>query len=393
MIEEKHLPSRIDFAMLSLLVAVGISLAALAYSFGGVDFGVYYAAGRVFLHGGNPYDYNQLAEEIMSSTGEMNNPYYYAPWFAWGMSLLAIFPYEIARGVWAAINFFLWFFGLFNLSKLIVWPPIGWRRWGMYLFATFLFAWATWGAEQVGILIFVILTAILLSYERGKFIPMGIWMALLLFKPNITAFPILALSVWLIFRKQWKPILSMAGMLVIMLAASLIISPHWYLALFQPDKITGLSYTLNESGEVQILRYTTTLLDWLATYGISGILAYVIYAIAALLGFFITVWAVYRKKSILRMTATVLLVNFALIPYALFYDYSALVLTLFFVNSELSAKRPLIWVQRGMNILLLLSLFIGNNITYRYWVVVILATSFFINTIHAASKNETARLK
>ncbi len=385
--------SKFDFFMLSILIMVSTSLAILAYSFGGVDFGVYYAAGRVFLHGGNPYNFSQLAGEIVSSTGEINNPYYYAPWFTWGMSLLAIFPYSIARGIWAAINFLLWFWGLFNLSKLTVWPSIGWRRWGMYLFATFLFAWATWGSEQVGVLIFAILTAILLSYERGKYISMGIWMALLLFKPNITVFPILALSLWLVLRNHWKSAISMTGTIIVMLLISLMLSPHWYLALLQPDKITGLSYTLNETGEVQILRYTTTLLDWLTTYGVSGNAAYVIYAIVALLGGGVMARTIYSEKSILRLTAIVLLVNFALIPYALFYDYSALALTLFFINSELSSEQRLVWVQRSMNILLLFSLFVGNNITYRYWVVVIISISFFINNIYIANKDKTARLE
>lgn len=392
MTDKTYPVSRIDFTMLAILLAVSLSLAVLAYSFGGVDFGVYYAAGRVFLHGGNPYDFSQLAGEIITSTGEMNNPYYYAPWFTWGMSLLAIFPYSIARGVWASINFLLWFWGLFNLSKLTDWPLIGWRRWGIYLFATFLFAWATWGSEQVGILIFAILISILLSYERGKYIPMGIWMALLLFKPNITAFPVLALSLWLLLRNHWKPVISMTGTLIIMLLISLMLSPQWYLALFQPDKIIGLSYTLNEAGEVQTLRYITTLLDWLKTYGVSGNTANVIYAIAAVLGLLIIVRAIYGEKSILRLAAIVLLVNFALIPYALFYDYSALALTLFFINSELSSEQRLVWVQRGMNILLLFSLFVGNNITYRYWVVVIISMSFFIKNIYIAGKYKTARL-
>ena len=45
--------------MLASFVIISLSLAILAYSFGGVDFGVCYAAGRVFLQGGNPYDYYQ----------------------------------------------------------------------------------------------------------------------------------------------------------------------------------------------------------------------------------------------------------------------------------------------------------------------------------------------
>ena len=140
--------------MLSFFVVISLALAVLAFVYGGVDFGVYYAAGRVVLQGGNPYDYQQLAGQIISSAGKINNPYYYAPWFTWVMLPLALLPFVVARIVWAVINFFLWNWGLFNLNKLVEWPQIGWRRWGMYLLVTFVFAWATWGSEQVGILIF-----------------------------------------------------------------------------------------------------------------------------------------------------------------------------------------------------------------------------------------------
>ena len=364
--------SRLDFALFATFVIFSLSLTITAYSFGGVDFSVYYAAGRVFLQGGNPYDYSQLAREIVSSTGATNNPYYYAPWFTWALSPLALLPFEAARILWAVLNFVFWFWGLFNLSKLIAWPPIGWRRWGMYLLVTFVFAWGTWGSEQVGILIFLILTIILLLHEQEKLFYMGIWMALLLFKPNITVLPVMALAIWLILSGKWKPVISMTGSLMLMVVLSLLVSPGWYLEFLQPDKVTGLSYTLGGSGTVQILRYTSTLLDWLSAYGIIGNTAYAIYAIAALAGLLVAVQAIYKARSITQLMAVAILVNFALVPYALFYDYPSLVLALFLVNAELSKKTPLVWIQRLMNGLILCSLFIGNNIAYRYWIVVLL---------------------
>jgi len=364
--------SKTDFIALSFLIVLSLALAILAYSFGGVDFGVYYAAGRVFLQGGNPYDYGQLVKEIVSTTGKTNNPYYYAPWFTWAISPLALLPFEAARILWAALNFAAWFLGLFNLSKLIAWPLIGWRRWGMYLLVTFVFAWGTWGSEQVGILIFLILTTLLLLHEHEKLFYMGIWMALLLFKPNITVFPVMALAIWLILRGKWKPVISMTGSLMLMVVLSLLVSPGWYLEFLQPDKVTGLSYTLSVSGTVQILRYTSTLLDWLSAYGIIGNTAYAIYAIAALAGLLVAVQAIYKARSITQLMAVAILVNFALVPYALFYDYPSLVLALFLVNAELSKKPTLVWVQGLMNGLIFCSLFIGNNIAYRYWIVVLL---------------------
>src|SRR3989304_9408 len=144
--------SKIDFAMLSIWVGITLVLAILAFSLGGVDFGVYYAAGRIVLQGGNPYDYNQLFNEIISSTGKANNPYYYAPWFTWAVLPLALLPFKIARVVWAVINLILWVLGLKNLSKIMDWPPVGWRRWGIYTLAGIVFAWTTWSFEQVGVL-------------------------------------------------------------------------------------------------------------------------------------------------------------------------------------------------------------------------------------------------
>lgn len=367
--------TRHEFAAFALFLVTSVSLAWMAYSFGGVDFGVYYAAGRVMLNGGNPYDYSQLAGEIVSSTGALNNPFYYAPWFAWAMSVLALLPYEFARLCWAVVNVGLWYWGLFNLSKLIEWPPAGWRRWGAYLFATIIFAWSTWGSEQVGVTILFLVTVLLLSYQQSRQILTGFFMALILFKPNVTGFPGLVLAAWLISRREWKPVISMIVSLSGFLVISLFVSPGWYLALMQPDKLTGLSYTLNENGAAQTLRYVSTLPGWLASYGVTGVFACVIYVFAALLGIIFTICLVKKSKDMTALTAYSFLVNFALTPYALFYDYSVLVVTLFYLNARLSLRPMLTRLQRLMNGLVIASLFVGDNISFRYWIVVIFILS------------------
>ena len=191
----------LDFAALILFGAFSLLLAWSAYSTGGVDFNVYYAAARLTLHGGNPYDYSQLAAEIVSVT-EINNPYYYLPWFTWSILPLALLPYQIARAIWFIANVALWFASLFNLQKIIPWPEAGWKRWGMYFFVTLLFAWTTWGFEQVGVLILFLLTMSLLALQKEKWNAAGIWLALLLFKPNITALPVAAILTWYILKKR-----------------------------------------------------------------------------------------------------------------------------------------------------------------------------------------------
>ena len=364
---------RLNFAMLIIFVMLSIALAIFAYLSGGEDFGVYYTAGHIYLQGGNPYDYSQLSKEIVSSTGELNNPFYYAPWFIWFILPFSILPYSIARVLWALINFALWFFSLFNLEKIMGYPPKNWRRWGMYLLVTSVFAWSTWGFEQVGILILFMFTLVLLFAERSNWDAAGILLALLLFKPNITGLPVAGILLWFILRGNWRPVLVAGGTLGAMLLISVLFSPNWYLALLQPDKLIGLSHTLDSSGGIEIARYNTTLLDFLAAYSITGTAAGVIYAITIVLGAIAAALALYYSTTALQVAALFLLVNFAVIPYALFYDYPALVLTLFYANSSMLQKRSLTWIRNAANILVGMSLFVGNTISFRYWIVIIIA--------------------
>jgi len=85
----------------------------------------------------------------------------------------------------------------------------------------------------------------------------------------------------------------------------------------------------------------------------------------------------------------VILVNFALVPCALFYDYPSLVLTLFLVNAELSEGPKMVWIQGLVNGFVLVSLFVGDNITYRYWIVVILLFFAAFSKFMAAGGKKT----
>jgi hypothetical protein len=361
---------KLDFAALSVFTVISIALAALAFSFGGMDFNVYYAAARVTLQSGNPYDFAQLAPEIIS-TGKLNNPYYYAPWFTWSVIPFALFPYYIARILWALTHFALWIFSLINLSKIIEYPKHGWAKWMMWLLVTFVFAWSTWGAEQVGILILFLFTLILLSAQREHWTAVGIFLALILFKPNITATPAGMIALWILIRKRtWKPILVMTATLALFIALALILDPKFYLPLFDSDKLQGLSYTLDSSGGLEIKRYSTTLRDFLAVYGIEGGASIFIYAIAILIGVVISALAMYYSASLVEFIALIILVNFAVIPYALFYDYPPLTLSLFYGNHLLFKNK---WIRYAANALIVASLFIGGIIPYRYWITVILA--------------------
>jgi hypothetical protein len=362
-----------DFAMLVVLAIVSAALALFAFSMGGMDFGVYYAAAQVARHGGNPYDYGQLADQIVLATGEVNNPYYYAPWFTWALIPLSFLSYETARVVWALLNFVLWFFGLFNLGKIIHWPQRGWRRWGMYTLVTFVFAWSTWGFEQVGILIFFMFTMVLVAWENDKPLQAGLWLALTLFKPNITAIPVVVLAAWLLLHKKWRPVIAAGIAVTAMIAVSFVISPNWHQALMQPDKLTGLSYTLDTSGATVTMRQNTTLMDWLRTYGVAQHVSVGVYAVAIICALAAIGLSIRFSSTLVQTAAVVLLVNFAITPYALFYDYPVIVITFFYINSLRLTSSFSTWVRHVLNSFVLFSLFLGDTISFRYWIVVALA--------------------
>ena len=379
---------RLDFAVLVAWITISLVLAIMAFALGGVDFGVYYAAARVVVKGGNPYIYQQLMGEIVSATGKLNNPYYYAPWFTWAVIPFSLLPFQIARALWAAANFLFWLFGLFNLGKLISWPPTGWQRWGIYTLVTILFAWSTWGFDQVGILIFFMFTIALLAIDRGQWAQAGLWLALLLFKPNITALPVAVLAAWLLVRGRWRPVVFAGVIVAIMIGISLAVSPGWYHALFEPDKLSGLSHTLNDSGGNNVLRFNTTLTDWLAAYDITGNLVVSLHVAVAIVGVIAVILIGLRSNSIIEVAAVSLLVEFAITPYALFYDYPSLVVTLFHVNA-LPLHKPLAdWGRVVLNIFIMLSLFIGDTISFRYWIVIALALLLALTRI--ARKPDTA---
>ena len=360
-----------DSIMLVIWVTVSAMLAWLAFSLGGVDFNVYYAAGRVTLHGGNPYEYTQLAKEITSVT-EINNPYYYAPWFTWSILPLSLLPFPVARLLWACSNFALWFLALFSLQGLVDWPPPGWRRWGMYLFVTVLFAWSTWGFEQVGILIFFLFTLALQAVEKKKWTA-GIWLSLLLFKPNITALPILVICLWLIRNRNWRPVLVAAVTTIAVLAVSVAVSPGWYNALLTPDKLAGLSFKFSESGAISMLRHNTTLKDWLTAYHASASVSTILPWIATVFGLLFLSWRIVKPVPFIQTTMEALVVTFAITPYALYYDYPSLTLALFFANRKSHSNPLLTLIQIGLNMAIIASLFVGTTISYRYWTVILIA--------------------
>lgn len=370
-IEKTHWTRRFDFAMLSTWLLLGLVLAVVSFLWFGVDFRGYYAAARVLLAGGNPYDYDLVSRELLAVTGEMgNNPYYYPPWFAWLFVPLAYLPFSFARAIWMAINFVIWNIGIWQLGYIIGYPTPGWRRYALFALSTFSLAWITWRYEQAGILVLGLLVALIFSVQTQKWVWAGIWLALLLIKPNITLLVVAGASLWLLRRGRWRSVLAMAVTLIVLLLVSTIITPDWYQPFSEDGFGQGLTRALDGPDRVVALRINTTFLDWLRVFGLPLESRIVIYGVAICIGGGIFFGTIYRTESILKLVSVLLLLSYALTPYALQYDYPPLVIVLFWALPLCTSS------ARGMAIGLLLAGFVFSvifwqqNISWAYWMVV-----------------------
>jgi hypothetical protein len=109
---------RADFAALCAWLIASLFMATTALLWFGQDFRSYYAAARVLLAGGNPYNFHELAPALLAATGQVGNyAYYNPPWFAWFVAPIALLPFEPARAIWMLFNWALWLLGLWPGSR------------------------------------------------------------------------------------------------------------------------------------------------------------------------------------------------------------------------------------------------------------------------------------
>ena len=360
----------LNFAALCFWLITSVTMAAFAFLEYGQDFRGYYAAARVLLEGGNPYDYTQVAGVLVEVTGRAgNNPFYYPLWFGWSLTPLSLLAFQPARALWMIINVALWINGLFRLQQFLGLPQYGWRNWFWNLLATFLFAWTTWKFEQTGILLFAISVEILVSYQKQQWNRLGIFLALALIKPNVMLLPVLALGIWLTRNKKWKPVLIAGLVLLALLLLTTILTPDWYQPFSRPHFGQGLTEVLDGPNQVTGTRLNTTLLDWLQWYSVPPVAGYVIYGITVILGMWILGQHIWKSDSILHVAVWALLVSFAATPYALQYDFPPLTIVLFTALAA-SSQIPSKWIPTILLTFIASVLIWERPISDGYWIVI-----------------------
>lgn len=359
-----------NFTALCLWLITSVTMAAFAFLEYGQDFRGYYAAGRVLVEGGNPYDYAQVARVLVDVTGRAgNNPFYYPLWFGWFVAPLSLLPFQAARALWMVVNVALWIAGLVRLRQLLGFPRNGWRNWLWNLLATFLFAWTTWKFEQTGILLFVITVEILIAYKNAQWNRLGFFLALALLKPNIMLLPVLALGLWLIRTKNWRPVLVAGVVLVALILITTLLTPDWYQPFTLPNFGQGLTEVLDGPDQVTGTRLNTTLLDWLKWFSIPPTARNVIYGIIIIAGLWILLQNIWKSNLILDVTITALLVSFLITPYALQYDFPPLTVAMFAALAATDRSRSK-WIPTILLAFITSVLVWERPISDGYWIVI-----------------------
>lgn len=366
----KRLEKLADFGMICAWLLACAGMTIVAYVQFGQDFRGYYAAARVLLEGGNPYDYYQVAQVLLETTGQIgNNPFYYPLWFGWFVAPLATLPYPIARAVWMFFNLVLWILGLIRLRELMNFPPKGWRTWSMNLLATFVFAWMTWKFEQTGILLFLLVVETMHAYQRERWTLMGFLLAAASIKPNIMFIPVVILSLWLLRNKIYRPVIVMSAVLTGLVAVTTMLTPGWYEPILQPNFGRGLTEVLDGPEKTTGIRLNTTLRDWLGMFGIPETIRNVSLAVLALACLPVVVRALWSSKSFFRVTVVSLLVNFAVTPYALQYDFPPLTIALFW-GTALAVHAGSLRITVPLIALIASVLIWERPISDGYWIVI-----------------------
>lgn len=369
-IEKTQWIRRLDFSLLTAWLWMSLILAIISFFLYGMDFRVYYAAARVLVAGGNPYDYSLISQALLEVTGEIgNNPYYYPPWFAWLFVPLTFLSFQAARALWMIFNVIVWSIGLWYLGKIIDWPAAGWRRYSLFTLATFSFAWITWRYEQAAILVFVILVAFILSFQKQSWTGAGVWLALLLFKPSLTLIVVAGICIWLLRNGHWRAILVLGLTLFVLTAISTLITPRWYQPILDGGYGQGLSVALDGPNKVIAQRINTTFVDWLRTFGIGPPLRTLLYGIVICIGVIVFIWSVYRSE-LLEVISILLLVSYALTPYVLQYDYPPLVIPLFWALSRCVSSTKALAVGLALTGFVFSVIFWQRNISWAYWIVI-----------------------
>lgn len=275
------------------LLAVGVIVAAVALAFQlprlvdrGVlpidDFAEYWAAGRLNLQAGNPYDVNQL-DVLQRGAGLpedepaiiMWNP----PWTLTFVMPFGLPPYPLARLVWL-----LFHMGLVVLCADLLWHDFGGtnnRRWIAWFVAlTFCPTLITLKSGQISPFILAGLTGFLVCQRGRHDFWAGAVMVFASIKPHLVYLIWVAVVLWALDQRRWRVLLGIAAGFVGALGVPIVFNHdliHQYLEAIKQPPVDWMATTFGTllrmwfGSEHKALVFLPSLLGflWLVPYWLT----------------------------------------------------------------------------------------------------------------------------
>ena len=173
------------------------------------DFLVYWASGRLFLTGANPYSVPAIFAIERSIGWPFTHPMslLYPPWSFPFVALFGVFSFHTAQYAWLAVSLVLE-----AISAVALWRYFGGeksKQWiALVLFATFLPIGSAEQMGQITPLILAGLTAFLFLLRRQRYLLAGACLLTLGLKPHLIYLVLLALLLWTIQTRRWSLALS-----------------------------------------------------------------------------------------------------------------------------------------------------------------------------------------
>jgi Glycosyltransferase family 87 len=301
------------------------------------DFVAYWAAGRVWSAGGNPYDPDAILPIQQLANWQESVPYrvWYPPWFIPLLAPLGLMPYMLGRFLW-----FLLTFAALLLSSLWLWQMFGGdyrRRYAAALVA--LTFWPTvigWKTGQISAFILLGVVGFLRYVELRRDLLAGTYLALACLKPHLIYLFLMATALWSVVERRWKILAAAATCLIgsVVIASAVrpsIVADFVSVALHDPP-MQAVS-TLGMALRLGVERATATdfyLLLWVPS--LCGLV------------WFVTRWRGIRDGGWRRRAPILLLVSVCTAPWAWIYDQVVLLVavmqvTLLVLNGQIPFAR------------------------------------------------------
>ncbi|HEX9201422.1 MAG TPA: glycosyltransferase family 87 protein [Acidobacteriaceae bacterium] len=172
------------------------------------DFMTYWAAGRLFLSGSNPYSSTSMFAIERSLSWSYAQPLIMLnpPWTLPLIALLGVLPFETAHVAWVGVSLVLE-----AISSVALWRYFGGEKrtqWmGLVLFATFLPMGSAEHMGQITPMMLAGLTAFLFALRRRHYLLAGVCLLTLGLKPHLLYLVVLAIVLWTgqnIREKKWR---------------------------------------------------------------------------------------------------------------------------------------------------------------------------------------------